>query len=116
MLNTKYNINIDINKKHTTIKQNLYLEFSEEFIWPDLNNNYYNEHGTCYAIKDHIGILSDGTIVPCCLDTKGIINLGNIYNDNLEEILKSSTLQEMQYNFSQNKKTHELCKHCSFIK
>lgn len=116
MINVKYNTNIDINKKNTTIKPNLYLEFSKEFIWPDLNNDYYNEEGTCYAIKDHIGILSDGTIVPCCLDTKGIINLGNIYNNNLEEILNNPILQEMQQNFCQNKKTQELCKHCSFIK
>lgn len=34
--------------------------------------------GTCYGLKTHIGILSDGTVVPCCLDGEGIINLGKI--------------------------------------
>lgn len=116
MINKQYHITIDKNKKQNTIKPNLYLEFSQEFIWPDLTNNHYEEKGTCYATKDHIGILSNGTIVPCCLDTKGIIDLGNIYDTSLAEVLNNSTFKNMHINFRQNKKVQELCKHCSFIK
>ena len=75
-VNNYYKVNIT---KNTKIKENLFFNFEKQFIWPDLNNSYYNESGKCYGLTDHIGILVDGTIVPCCLDTLGIINLGNIF-------------------------------------
>ena len=31
----------------------------------------------------------DGTIVPCCLDSEGVINLGNIFNDDIDAVLNS---------------------------
>ena len=37
--------------------------------------------GYCHALKDQLAILVDGTIVPCCLDNNGDINLGNIYKN-----------------------------------
>ena len=98
-----------------TLDKNVYLNFSKEFIWPDLNNNYYSTNGKCYALKDHLGILSDGTIVPCCLDSKGIINLGNIYKDNLEDVINSKRYQNMFNEFKNNKKKEELCRHCKFL-
>lgn len=116
MINEHYDTTIDKKQNQNTIKPNLYLGFSHEFIWPNLTNSHYEEQGTCYATKDHIGILSNGTIVPCCLDTKGIIDLGNIYDTNLEAVLNNPTFQKMHTNFAQNKKVQELCKHCSFIK
>lgn len=116
-LSKKFNINIDNVQKISNISldKNVYLNFSREFIWPDLNNNYYFVNGKCYALKDHIGILSDGTIVPCCLDSKGIINLGNIFTDNLEDIINSKRYQDMLNEFKNNKKKEELCRHCKFL-
>lgn len=115
MINQHYNCEIDLTNPNFKINEYLYIKQFHKFIWPDLENNYYEEKGTCYALKDHIGILSDGTIVPCCLDTKGTINLGNIYKDNLENILNSRIVQTMLIGFQQHKKKEELCKHCSFI-
>ena len=114
-INNRYNANISENVENFTINNHIFINNFHEFIWPDLNNNYYNEEGTCYALKDHIGILVDGTIIPCCLDSKGIINLGNIYNDNLNTILNSNRVLEMLEGFKNNKKIEELCKHCRFI-
>ena len=114
-INKKYNTNITSDITNYTIKDKLYINNFHEFIWPDLNNNYYNEFGTCYALKDHIGILVDGKVVPCCLDTQGIINLGNIYKDNLENILKQERVIKMINNFKNHIKCEELCKHCNFI-
>jgi radical SAM protein with 4Fe4S-binding SPASM domain len=118
-LNEKYNTNltIDILEKKTNIKldENIFLSISKEFIWPDLSNNYYNEKGNCYALKDHIGILVDGTIIPCCLDSKGVIKLGNIFTDDLEDIINSKRFNSMLKCFKDNKKTEELCKHCKFM-
>ena len=52
---------------------------------------------------------------PCCLDSEGIINLGNIFNDNINEVLNSNRCINMINNFKNNKKVEELCKHCKFL-
>ena len=91
-VNNYYKVNIT---KNTKIKENLFFNFEKQFIWPDLNNSYYNESGKCYGLTDHIGILVDGTIVPCCLDTLGIINLGNIFKEEIDEILNKKTVIKM---------------------
>lgn len=111
-VNNYYKVNIT---KNTKIKENLFFNFEKQFIWPDLNNSYYNESGKCYGLTDHIGILVDGTIVPCCLDTLGIINLGNIFKEKIDEILNKKTVIKMIEGFKNNKKEMELCKHCNFL-
>ena len=116
-INNKYHTNIENINDYNKIKitNNVYIDTFHEFIWPDLNNNYYNEIGTCKGLIDHIGILSDGSIIPCCLDSEGIIKLGNIYNDNLEDIFNKETVKEMKKGFKNNYKCQELCRHCSFL-
>ena len=114
-INNRYNTDISYDVENYTINNNLFINHFHEFIWPDLNNNTYDENGTCYGLIDHIGILVDGTIIPCCLDSRGDINLGNIYINDLDEILKSDRIKNIIKNFKNNKKCEELCKHCKFI-
>lgn len=96
------------------INSHTYVNKANEFIWPDINNDYNKEDGYCYALKDQLAILVDGTIVPCCLDSNGVINLGNIYQNNLLEVINSSRYQKMRMGFCNRKVTEELCKHCSY--
>ena len=110
----RYNINFEL-KNNIKLIDNIFLSINKEFIWPDLNNNIYNEYGKCYALKDHIGILSNGVVVPCCLDSNGIINLGNIFETSLDSIIKSSRYQHMLNGFKNNKKTELLCRKCNFL-
>lgn len=117
-INKRYDININdiANNKKIKIGKNLLIDTFHEFIWPNLNNNnYYNELGRCYGLINHIGILSDGTIIPCCLDSEGIINLGNIYHDDLTSVLDKDIVKNMINGFKNNKKCIELCRHCSFL-
>jgi len=116
-INKKYSINLttDKIKNNTTIDKNIFISVSNEFIWPDLDNKINGDIGKCYALKDHIGILVDGTVVPCCLDTKGIINLGNVYESKLSEIINSNRFQNIVQGFKKNQKVEELCKKCNFL-
>ncbi len=114
-INKRYNINIEFDVQNYKINSFLFINNFHEFIWPDLNNNILEEQGSCYGLRDHIGILVDGTIIPCCLDTLGIINLGNIYQDNLEDVIHSSRYQNILEGFKNNKKCEQLCQHCKFI-
>jgi radical SAM protein with 4Fe4S-binding SPASM domain len=111
-LEEKYNIKIDSNS--IKLSDNVYYEVEQEFIWPSLDNDYYCEVGSCRALRDHIGILVDGTVVPCCLDSEGIIKLGNIYKNEINDIINNGLFKEMKKGFQDNKKIHELCKKCNF--
>ena len=113
LLEKHYNKKID--KDNTKLKENLYFNKDKEFIWPNLNNDINNTKGTCYGTRTHIGILSDGTVIPCCLDSSGIINLGNIFETNLKEIIESKRFINIKTNFQNNKICEELCKKCGFI-
>ena len=117
MINKRYDISIDLNniKNNTRLKDNIFISISSYFAWPSLDNKIYNEEGKCYALKDHIGILVDGTVVPCCLDSLGNINLGNIFKENLNDIINKDRYQTMIKGFKDNKKCEELCKRCNFL-
>ena len=112
-LEDKYNVTIG-NCDHVNINDHVFYQVEQEFIWPSLDNGYYEEEGSCMGTRSHIGILVDGTVVPCCLDSNGSINLGNIYNSSLEDIISSDLFVSMQEGFKNNKKIHEMCKHCNF--
>lgn len=116
-INERYHLDIKelIDNNKLKIAPNLIIDTFHEFIWPDLNNNYYSEIGTCKGLIDHIGILSDGTIIPCCLDSRGVINLGNIFTDNIDDILKEERVKKIIIGFKNNYKCEELCKHCHFL-
>lgn len=114
-INNRYQTKLTSDDQNYKINDYLFINNFRTFIWPDLNNNYYNETGKCYALKDHVGILVNGTVIPCCLDTTGTINLGNIYQNNLNEILNQERCFNMLEGFKQNQKREELCKHCSFL-
>jgi radical SAM protein with 4Fe4S-binding SPASM domain len=112
-LEEKYSVSIG-DEKSIKLSDNVYYEVEHEFIWPSMNNDYYNELGSCRGLRDHIGILVDGTVIPCCLDSAGIINLGNIYKQDLNDIIGSDLFKEMKQGFLDNKKVHELCRKCNF--
>ena len=116
-INERYHTNYNKinNNQKIKITNNLIIDTFHEFIWPDLNNNYYNKQGRCKWLIDHIGILSDGTIIPCCLDAKGVINLGNIYESNLDDIFNSNRVKSMREGFKKGYKYQELCRHCQFL-
>ena len=113
-LKTKYDFEFN-NIGNTALEKNVFLNMDQEFIWPDLNNNMNEQIGKCYGLIDHIGILVDGTVIPCCLDSKGDINLGNIYTDDLNTIISSKRCQNMINGFKNNKKVELLCQKCHFV-
>lgn len=116
-INKKYQTTIDYKNipSESKIADKTYLNTHREFIWPNMEQDIISKKGTCYALRDHIAILVDGTIVPCCLDGDGIIKLGNIYQDNLKDIINSTRYQNMLTGFKNNYKCEGLCQRCNFI-
>lgn len=101
------------NTKSLRLASKVLLNFDNYFEWPSLKSTH-NSDATCYGLKSHIGILADGTVVPCCLDGEGVINLGNLHDTPLKEVLHSQRAQNMIEGFAQNKAVEELCKKCSY--
>lgn len=114
-ISSRYGISVPNDFDNFQIKKNVFLNCFHEFIWPDLNNSYYSEEGRCMGLIDHIGILVDGSVVPCCLDSGGVISLGNIFIEDLSIILNTRMVSSMIQGFKCGKKVHELCRHCSFL-
>lgn len=110
-----YNYNKELSN-NMKLKDNLYLNKSFEFIWPNLDNDFISDNGYCKGLITHIGILVDGTVIPCCLDSSGIINLGNIYKENLNDILNKERTKQIINGFKNNKLIEELCQKCDFRK
>ena len=100
----------------TTLAQNIFLEWGEMFRWPDLSASEESGSQFCYGLRDQVGVLWDGTVVPCCLDHEGDIPLGNLYCHTLDEILNSARASAMYENFSQRRAGEALCRRCGFSK
>ena len=98
------------------IGNNIYIQFGDKFDWPDVENQTLTETAFCYGMRDQIGVLCDGTVVPCCLDNNGEINLGNILNTDLDDIINSPRALNIYNGFSNRKACEELCKKCSFAR
>ena len=108
-------------KNNIKISSTIYVDKDNEFTWPDNIENELSPLGYCHALKTHIAILVDGTVVPCCLDSNASIPLGNIYDNTLEEIINNEKYKgdillgkTFQKSFQNRKPCESLCRRCTF--
>lgn len=92
----------------------VFLEWGQKFDWPDIDGEYKGECHFCYGLRDQVGVLCDGTVVPCCLDADGAINLGNIFETDLDDIINSPRARALKRSFETRQVTEELCKRCGY--
>lgn len=92
----------------------IHLHFEQIFTWPSLQQPFLNTLGKCLGMKQMCGILSDGSVVACCLDSKGDTCLGNIFEQSFSSILSSTRCEAMVKGFQNNQVVEELCQHCSY--
>lgn len=104
------------NTKGIRIRDRLFLEWGERFQWPDKEAPVQAEQVFCYGLRDHFGILCDGTVVPCCLDSDGVITLGNIFRQELSQILSSDRATAIYTGFSRREPTEDLCRRCGYAR
>lgn len=104
------------NSRGYRIRDKIYLEWGDRFAWPDQNAPDGGDDVTCYGLKDHFGILCDGSVVPCCLDSDGVITLGNIFRESIEDILSSPRATAMTEGFRCRKAMEDLCRRCGYAR
>ena len=100
----------------TRIAHRTYLEYGDKFDWPDLTAPEGSQKVFCYGLRDQLGILCDGTVVPCCLDHDGDLALGNLLTQDMEEILDSPRAKAIYEGFSHREAAEELCRKCGYAR
>ena len=97
------------------LSDKIYLEYDQMFEWPDEEHEEYGgEEVFCYALRNQVGVLVDGTVVPCCLDHDGSVPLGNLHHQSLAEILSSPRAQALYDGFSHHRAVEPFCKRCEY--
>ena len=104
------------NTRGYRIRDGLFLEWGDRFVWPDQNAPHSGNQLFCYGLQEHFGILSDGTVVPCCLDSDGVIALGNVFREELSDILQSPRARAMVEGFRCRKAVEDLCCRCGYAR
>lgn len=94
----------------------VYLEPGERFDWPDMEARDRGESCFCYGLRDQVGVLWDGTVVPCCLDHQGDIPLGNLFRQELPEIMSTERARNIYSGFSQRRAVEPLCRRCGYAR
>lgn len=118
LLEREFNTKIQKNAPKNCLENRIILHQSELFCWAGAGEKNAPKvpcvKGSCHALRKQIGILSDGTVVPCCMDTSGVMGLGNLFTQELSEILASKRAVAMKKGFERGEFTEKLYQQCEF--
>lgn len=98
------------------IRHKLHLEYGDRFDWPDMQAENMGDSLFCYGLRDHFGILCDGSVIPCCLDREGDITLGNVHKTPIRDILSSQRANKILCGFDNRVAVEELCQKCGYAR
>ncbi len=94
--------------------ERVYLSWGEIFRWPSMEQSTQNAAHSCYGLRDQIGVLCDGTVVPCCLDHEGELSLGNLCTEPLDRILEQPRALAILEGFRRGRAVEPLCQRCGY--
>ncbi|MBD3920912.1 radical SAM protein [Paenibacillus sp. PR3] len=119
ILEQEFNLDYQIEErvepgKGIRIAKNVYINQDYEFQWPSLDAPEDDGRGFCHALRTQAAVLVDGTVVPCCLDGEGVINLGNVHETSFSEIVDGERANNLYYGFSRREAVEELCRKCGY--
>ena len=100
-------------QKNLALAERVFLEEAEPFDWPDPAGPA-RAGRFCRGLRDHIGVLCDGTVVPCCLDSEGTVALGNLLERELADILDGARARAIYDGFSRRDCAEALCRRCGY--
>lgn len=104
--------------------EGLWVNEGEVFDWPSLGDAECDitaeapikrgEAPFCRGLRDQVAILCDGTVTACCLDAEGALALGNVFTEELDEILQRPRARAIFDGFSQRRAVEPLCQTCGY--
>ncbi|MCR2056279.1 SPASM domain-containing protein [Campylobacter helveticus] len=116
ILNENFKEKFDFTMPKIRLERHIMLHQAKRFTWPSLKTPIVSKKGFCHALKEQVGILSNGTLVPCCLDTNGDINLGNVLENSFQNLLETKKFLDLKQGFERGERLENLCQRCEFFK
>lgn len=121
IIENEFNLAFRIEEKLTPGKgiklaDQIFINQDYEFKWPALHEEEDDGKGFCYGLRNQVGILANGTVIPCCLDGEGVINLGNINETDFSTIIEGDRANNLVDGFSRREAVEELCRKCGYRK
>lgn len=101
-------------RRSMELAKGIFVSFDQQFDWPTLDRPILGTKGICYGARTMVGILADGTVVPCCLDSEAACPLGNAFTQPLGEILASPRYLHMAGSFANRQVVEPLCQRCGY--
>ncbi|MFV8828868.1 radical SAM/SPASM domain-containing protein [Alkalihalobacterium sp. APHAB7] len=119
ILEKEFNLDYKIEEKvvpgtGVKIAERIYINQDIEFKWPSLHEEEDDGKGFCHGLRNQAGILANGTVIPCCLDGEGVINLGNVNEMNFTDIIEGERANNLYNGFSRREAVEELCRKCGY--
>lgn len=116
-LTQSFSVENDLSQKgRVRLAYKVFLLLTKSFEWARAEGE--RESGEvrkkCYGLLSQIAILSNGVVVPCCIDCDGGIALGNLKTQSLEEILDSKRARDIIKGFKRGVAIEEQCKVCTY--
>lgn len=104
------------NRRGQKLGEGVYLEWGDKFDWPTDDGTLPDSgpRAHCFAMKDHVAVLVDGRVIPCCIDCDGRMELGNLKEKSLAEILSDAPATEFRRKLAEGCLDYPLCRHCNF--
>jgi radical SAM protein with 4Fe4S-binding SPASM domain len=96
------------------LSERIFLSRKELFDWPSMAGEEIGDRGSCPALRGHLAILVDGSVVPCCLDGGGEMTLGNLRREPLAAIIEGERARRLLNGFRQRRLVEELCRRCTY--
>ncbi len=103
-------------KNSCQLKERLFVSFANDFEWPSPSvlSDGDTVSGTCLGARQQIAVLSDQTVVPCCLDAGGRVVLGSLSEQSLDEILNGPRYRDLIQQFQTRHIQEPFCISCTY--
>ncbi len=96
------------------LAEHIYVSIEDEFTWPSDNLVENPESSRCLGGSTHIGILVNGDVVLCCLDSNGQAKLGSLKGNTLNDILEEPRNVKIINDLKNGKYHFEICQKCTY--
>lgn len=111
-------------KKRIRLAPKILLKPTASFEWEQEDRDYTTKDSKkisktihkplCYGSLKQCGVLSNGELVPCCIDYEGRASFGNIKEQSFQEIIKSKHFQAFRESLKKGIAPCKLCQKCGY--
>lgn len=97
------------------LTEHIFLQYALRFSWPTVGQlKPADTPINCYALRDHVAVLCNGDVVPCCIDANGALKLGNLFEESFGQIIQKPRAVAIRKGFENHRAVEPFCLSCGF--